>query len=245
MGKIWTIAKKELHAYFSSPIAYIAISIYLILVGVTFFFKIPFLFPKENFFEAREATLRPLFQWSVVLMAVLLPAISMRLFAEEKKDGTLELLMTMPVSDFQVVMGKFVGALAFLAVALGLTVGYVILVFALGKPDIGPLLGGYFGVFLMGGGFLAIGLMASAWTKSQIVAFVVALVISGFLLFADRIPELFGLGGVQLFNLLSFNYHFESITRGVIDSRDIVYFLSVMALALEITRYTLESRKWR
>lgn len=245
MGNIWAISKKELHAYFGSPIAYIAISIYLILVGVTFFFKIPFLFPKENFFVAREASLRPLFQWSVVLLAVLLPAISMRLFAEEKKDGTMELLLSLPVSDFQVVLGKFVGALTFLAVALGLTFGYAILVFALGRPDIGPLLGGYFGVFLMGGGFLAIGLMASSWTQSQIVAFVVALVISGFLLFADRIPELFGVGGVRLFNLLSFNYHFESIARGVIDSRDIIYFLSVIALALEITRYTLESRKWR
>ena len=245
MGNIWSIAKKELHAYSGSPIAYIAISIYLVLVGVTFFFKIPFLFPKENFFVAREATLRPLFQWTVVLFALILPAVSMRLFAEEKRDGTLEMLLSLPVSDFQVVMGKYLGALVFLAVGLGLSLVYAVLVFALGKPDIGPLIGGYFGVFLMGAGFLAIGLMASVWTRSQIVAFVTALAISGFLLFADRIPELLGIGEVRLFNMLSFNYHFESIARGVLDSRDIVFFFSVIVVAVELTRYTLESRKWR
>ncbi len=245
MGKVLAIARKELHTYFGSPIAYIAISIYLLLVGITFFFKIPFLFPKDNFFVTRQATLRPLFEWSIVLFAIILPAVSMRLISEEKKDGTMEILLTMPVSDFQVVLGKFLGALVFLGVALLLTVFYAILVFSLGKPDIGPLIGGYFGVFLMGGAFLAIGLMASAWTKSQIVAFIIALLISAFFVFADRIPELFGLSQSNFFNIISFNYHFESIARGVLDSRDIIFFLSVIAVALELTRFTLESRKWR
>lgn len=245
MRNITAIARREFHAFFGSPVAYIAIAIFLVLLGVTFFFKIPFLLPKDNFFDAKEATLRPLFEWMLFLFTIILPAISMRLLAEERKLGTIEILLTMPVTELEVALGKLLGAIGFLAVATGVTLAYPILVFALGKPDIGPIIGGYFGVLLVGSAYLAVGLLASSWTSSQIVAFIVAIVICTAFTFVDRLPEALGLPALEVFRQMSFNHHFRSIARGVIDSRDVVFFLSVIAGAVYLTTYSLESRKWR
>lgn len=245
MNRTFAIAKREFYAYFGSPVAYIAIAIYLVLLGVTFFFKIPFLLPKEGFFEAKEATLRPLFEWSVLLFTVFLPAISMRLLAEERKMGTIEVLLTMPVTDMEVVLGKWLGAVGFLGVALLMTLAYPLMVFFLGKPDLGPLLGGYFGCLLVGATYLAVGLMASSWTSSQIVAFIASIAICAFFAFIDRIPEALGLPEMEVFNALSFTRHFTSIARGVVDSRDVLFFVSVIIGALTLASYSLETRKWR
>ncbi len=245
MRNVLTIARREFRAYFGSPVAYIAIAIYLVLLGVTFFFKVPFLLPKDGFFEAKEATLRPLFEWSIFLFAVFLPAISMRLLAEERKMGTLEVLMTLPVSEWEVVLGKWLGSVGFLAVALALTLAYPILVAALGKPDPGPLVGGYFGVLLVGASYLAVGLLASSWTNSQITAFIVAIAVCSALTFVDRIPEVLGLHAVEAFQVMSFNHHFRSIARGVLDTRDLIFFASVIVGALTLAGYSLESRKWK
>lgn len=245
MKNIWTIAGREFHAYFGSPVAYIAIAVYLVLLGVTFFFRIPFLLPKEGFFEAKEATLRPLFEWSIFLFTIFLPAISMRLLAEERKMGTLEVLLTLPVTETEVVVGKWLGSVGFLMVALGMTLAYPLLVFALGKPDVGPLIGGYFGVLLVGASYLAVGLLASSWTNSQITAFIAAIVICSVLTFVDRVPEALGIHAVEAFQVLSFNHHFRSIARGVIDTRDLVFFASVIVGAIHLAGYTLESRKWK
>lgn len=245
MRNILAIARREFHGYFGSPVAYITISLFLVFLGVTFFFKMPFLLPKDGFFEAKEATLRPLFEWMLLLFAVLLPAISMRLLAEEHRLGTLEVLLTMPVTNMEVVLGKLLGATAFLLVAVGLTLAYPILVAVLGNPDPGPLIGGYLGVFLVGVCFLAIGLMTSSWTGSQIAAYVVAIVICAFFTFVDRIPEAVGLPAIYTLDVLSFGYHFGSLARGVIDSRDILFFVSVILFATHMASFSLESRKWR
>jgi ABC-2 type transport system permease protein len=245
MRNILAVARRELFAYFGSPVAYIAIAVFLVLLGVTFFFKIPFLLPKEDFFEAKEATLRPLFEWMVFLFTIILPAVSMRLLAEERKLGTMELLLTLPVTEAEVVLGKLFGAFGFLAVATGLTLAYPISVSLLGRPDLGPVLGGYFGVLLIGSAYLAVGLLASSWTHSQIVAFILAILICAFFTFIDRLPEAFGWHSIQAFDLVSFNHHFRSIARGVIDSRDVVFFLSVITGAVVLSSYSLEARKWK
>lgn len=245
MRNIVAIARREFFAYFGSPTAYIAIALFLALLGVTFFFEIPFLLPKDAFFEGRAADLRPLFEWMVFLFAILLPAISMRLLAEERKLGTLELLLTMPVTETEVVLGKLAGAVGFLKVTLALTLGYPILLFALGRPDIGPMIGGYLGVLLVGTAYLALGLMASSWTSSQVVAFLVAIVICTAFTFVDLVPEALGWNAIPAFEVLSFNHHFRSIARGVIDLRDLVFFASVVLGAIALTTWSLESRKWQ
>ncbi|MBL6975452.1 MAG: ABC transporter permease subunit [Deltaproteobacteria bacterium] len=245
MRNILAIGRREFFAYFGSPVAYIAIAVFLVLLGVTFFFKIPFLLPKEDFFEAKEATLRPLFEWMVFLFTIFLPAISMRLLAEERKMGTLEILLTMPVTETEVVVGKLLGAIGFLAIATGLTLAYPLMVGLLGDPDIGPLAGGYFGVLLVGSSYLAVGLLASSWTRSQIVAFIAAIVICAVFTFIDRLPEALGLHSMEAFNMMSFNHHFRSIARGVIDTRDMVFFFSVIVGSVVLASYSLEARKWR
>lgn len=245
MRNILAIGRREFFAYFGSPVAYIAIAVFLVLLGVTFFFKIPFLLPKEDFFVAKEATLRPLFEWMVFLFTIFLPAISMRLLAEERKMGTLEILLTLPVTETEVVVGKLLGAMGFLGVATGLTLAYPAMVGLLGEPDIGPLAGGYFGVLLVGSSYLAVGLLASSWTRSQIVAFITAIVICAAFTFIDRLPEALGMHAVEAFNVMSFNHHFQSIARGVIDTRDMVFFFSVIVGSVVLASYSLEARKWR
>lgn len=245
MRNILAIAKREFFAYFGSPVAYIAIAVFLVLLGVIFFFKIPFLLPKEDFFEAKEATLRPMFEWMVFLFTIFLPAISMRLLAEEKKLGTLEVLLTLPATEAEVVVGKLLGSMGFLGIATALTLAYPAMVGLLGDPDLGPLVGGYFGVLLVGSSYLAVGLLASSWTRSQIVAFIAAIVICAVLTFVDRLPEALGIHSVEAFNMMSFSHHFRSIARGVIDSRDMAFFLSVIVGSVVLASYSLEARKWR
>jgi len=245
MRNVITLARREILAYFGSPVAYIAIAVFLLLLGIAFFFRIPFLLPKEDFFEAREATLRPLFEWMVFLFTIILPAISMRLLAEERKLGTLELLLTLPLTETEVVLGKFLGALGFLGVAAALTLPYPLLVMALGSPDPGPLVGGYFGVLLVGAAYLALGLLTSAWTQSQITAFLTAIALCAALTFLDRLPEAVGLPALEAANMMSFHHHFQSIARGVLDTRDLVFFLSVVVGALALAGHSLESRKWK
>lgn len=244
MRNILAIARREFFAYFGSPVAYIAIAVFLVLMGVTFFFKITFLLPKPDFFEAKSADLRSLFEWMVFLFTIILPAISMRLLAEERKMGTLELLLTLPVTETDVVVGKLLGAMGFLGVATGISLAYPIMVAFLGSPDPGPIIGGYFGVLLIGTSYLAVGLLASAWTNSQITAFILAIVISATFTFVDRIPEALGMHSVGALNMMSFNHHFQSIARGVIDTRDVVFFLSVIVGAVALAGHSLESRKW-
>jgi ABC-2 type transport system permease protein len=236
MNAALTIAKREIRTYFNSPIAYIVLTVFLLLAGYLFF---------GSLFIERQAELRSYFNLMPLLLAFIVPAIAMRLIAEEKGSGSLEMLITMPVPDWQVIVGKFLAGMALLAVLVGLTLVYGITVMLVGPLDRGPAIGGYLGVLLMGGAYMSIGVMASTFTRNQIVAFIIAFAISFSLYLFYRLlpftPELIR----PVLSYLSVESHFEAISRGVIDTRDIVYYLSMMVVSLVIATLSLESRKWK
>lgn len=237
MNTAWTITKKEFSSYFQSPIAYIFITVFLVLTQWLFF---------RGFFIVGQATLREFFGLVPIVFLLFVPAVTMRLWAEEKKLGTLELLLTFPVKDWEVVMGKYIASLGFLAVSVLLTIPLAITVAALGNPDNGALVGGYVGCILMGGAYLAIGLWISGLTQNQIVAFIITAVIC-FVLYIigdpivlSSVPQAL----VPFFSNLSIGYHFESIGRGVLDSRDLIYYLSIIGFFLFLNIRSVESRQW-
>ena len=231
MKSVWTIAKKEFKNYFVSPVAYIVIGVFLIVVGWFFF---------STFFIYNQASLRRLFDLFPYVLALVIPAITMKLFAEEKNTGTLETLKTLPYSDFHIVAGKFLGAFLFSCVMLIPTLSYVIFVSQIGDLDLGAVLGGYLGTLFLIAAFVSIGIFASSITKNQVISFILAALISYFLVllktFLVVIPETF----VSFFRILSIGYHFDNFAKGIIDSRDIVYFLSLTVLffvaTLEVIR---------
>ncbi len=243
MKPVLVIARRELAATFDSPIAYIAATVFLIATGLMFFFGID---GGEDFFEARQATVRPLFDSAPWVLAVILPAVTMRLVAEEKKSGTLELLVTLPVSDLEIIIGKLLGAMGFLVVALALTAVFPLLVLQLGSPDIGAIVGGYLGLFLIGTTFLALGVMTSTWTHNQIVAFILGLLLCIFFWTAtDALIKLAFERPPMALTLLTFKQQFASFSKGVIDLRNIIYFASVIAVAVAASTWTLRSRNWK
>jgi ABC-2 type transport system permease protein len=230
------ITKRELRTYFNSPVAYIVVTVFMLLAGYLFF---------NNVFIEKQAEMRGYFGLAPMLFSFIVPAMTMRLLAEERGSGTLELLITMPVRDWEVVVGKFLAALGLLAVLLGLTLAYAITVSSIGPLDKGAAYAGYFGLLLMGGAYAAIGVMASALTRNQIVAFILAFAISFALYLFGKILQVVPTGLQPLLAFLSIDSHFESISRGVIDSRDVLYYLSVIAVSLVIATLSLESRKWK
>lgn len=235
MRTIWTIAKREFGAYFKSPVGYVVLSVFLGLTSFFFFFWF-------NFFMRGSASLEALFivqPWVLVLFA---PAIAMRLLAEEKASGTIEMLLTMPVSDVAVVIGKFLAALGVLAIGLALTFPLVLTVAKLGPLDWGPVIAGYLGTLLLGGTYLAIGLFISAMTKSQVVAFIIAAVVCLLLaiLGTDYAATVVG----TVVQYMSPEYQFQKITRGVIELRNVIYYLSAVGLLLLGSTQALESRRW-
>ena len=236
MTAAFTIAKREIRTYFNSPIAYIVLTVFLLLAGYLFF---------GSLFIERQAELRSYFNLMPLLLAFIVPAIAMRLIAEEKGSGSLEMLITMPVPDWQVIVGKFLAGMALLAVMVGLTLFYGVTVMAVGPLDKGPAIGGYLGVLLMGGAYMAIGVMASTFTRNQIVAFIIAFAISFALYLFYRLLPFAPESLRPLLSYLSIESHFEAVSKGVIDSRDIVYYLSVMTVSLVIATLSLESRKWK
>lgn len=236
MNAALVISKREIRTYFNSPVAYIVVTVFTIITGYLFFTQL---------FIERQAEMRGLFNVMPLLFMFLIPAITMRLVAEEKGSGTLELLITMPVRDWEVVVGKFLAALALLATTLVLTLSFAITVRGLGPLDTGPALGGYFGLLLMGGAYAAIGVMASAFTKNQIVAFIVSFAITFTLYLLGRISQFAPEALQPILSFLSIDGHFENITRGVIDSRDVIYYLSVIGVCLLLATTALESRKWK
>lgn len=243
MKPVWILARREMAATFDSPIAYIAGAVFLLATGILFFFGLG---GNDDFFAAREATVRPLFEYAPWVLAVILPAVTMRLLAEEKKQGTLELLVTLPVTDLQIVLGKLLGAVGFLLVALAMTLVLPALVLSVGHPDIGAIAGGYLGLLLIGTAFLAIGVMASTWTQNQIVAFIVALILCMFFWTAtDALLRLMLDQPPPALALLSFQSQFADFTRGVVDARSVLYFLSVTAIAVLASTYSLQSRQWK
>lgn len=239
-----SIAKRELTGYFATPVAYVFIVIFLVLAGL-------FTFSGDlgNLYERGQADLRPFFSFHPWLYLFLIPAISMRLWAEERRLGTIELLMTLPVTITQAVVGKFLAAWAFAGIALALTFPTWITVNYLGEPDNSAILAGYVGSFLMAGGFLAIGSCISALTKNQVIAFVISIVmcflflLSGF----ETVQDFFAAWAPEVVTdaIASFSFltHFEAIAKGVIDARDLVFFGSLIAFFLFANALVLDIKK--
>jgi ABC-2 type transport system permease protein len=233
MGNTWAILTKEVKSYLNSPVAYLFVAAFLGLTGYFYF---------EAFFLRRTAELRSFFELMPALYAVFLPALTMRLWAEEKKSGTLEVLLTMPVRNLELVLGKFLASLCLLVALLLLTVPVPVVVASLGPVDIGPIIGGYLGSVLLGASFLAVGLFFSSMTESQFVALIltwavgVLFVVMGL----DFVTRL-----LPVFTDLSLYSRFDNIARGVVDSRDLVYYISFISFFLGLNLTTLELRRWR
>jgi ABC-2 type transport system permease protein len=231
-ANIKTVAKRELGAYFSSPVAYVFLVIFLLLNGF-------FTFSMEgNFFQGGQASLDSFFKWHPWLYLFLVPCVGMRLWAEERRVGTIELLLTKPITAWQAIVGKFVASWIFLGLALVLTFPVFITVNYLGSPDNGLIIGAYIGSFLMAGTYLAISCMTSAMTRNQVVSFIVSVVICLFLVLCGFPPvtnlltRLDRPWVVDLVSSFSVMTHFEPFTKGMIDSRNVIFFLLVIGFAL-------------
>lgn len=236
------VFKRELLGYFVTPLAYVFIVIFLALAGVM-------TFELGGFYERAQADLRPFFNFHPWLYLFLIPAITMRLWAEERRVGTIELLMTLPIPQWSAVVGKFLAAWCFTGIALALTFPMWITVAVLGNPDNGAIFTGYLGSLLMAGGFLAIGACVSAATKNQVIAFVITVVVCFAFLLAGHQPVLdffrgwapqMVVDGVAGFSFLT---RFDSLSKGVIDARDVIYFASLIVAALAVNAIVVELRK--
>ena len=239
-----TIARREWSAYFNSPVAYIFIMIFLALAGF-------FTFSVSGFYEAGQADLRSFFVWHPWLYLILVPAVAMRLWAEERRQGTLELLFTSTVTPAQAITGKLVAAWAFLGLALLLTFPVPLTAAWLGQPDWGVIVAGYIASFLLAGAYLAVGMFTSALTRNQVISFILAVVLGLFLILAGFQPvtELLSqwapqwlVDGVAAF---SFMPHYEALQRGVLDARDFLYFASITGFMLFLTQLVLDNRTGR
>jgi gliding motility-associated transport system permease protein len=241
MKHIWVIAKRELGSYFTSPVAYIFLVIFLLLTGF-------FTFTAGQFFERGEASLGAFFGWHPWLYLVLVPAVGMRLWAEERRSGTLELLMTMPITPWQAIAGKFLASWMFLALALVLTFPVVITANVLGDPDNGMIFAGYLGSLLLAGAYLAITCMTSAMTRNQVVAFILSVVACLFLILAgfnpvtDLLTRWASPDFIDVVASFSVVTHFDGFQKGVIDTRDLFFFLSVIGFSLFATSVILRNR---
>jgi ABC-2 type transport system permease protein len=236
MHQILILAKKEFRSYFDSPVAYVVITLFLLIAGWQF---------STALFLNNSADLRTLFGIIRFILLFFIPALSMRLISEEKRLGTIEILMTLPVKDWRLVLGKFLAAYLLVIITILLTLVHYITISSLGDPDFGATIGGYLGLILIVGVYLSIGIFTSSLTQNQIVAFISAFVIIFAFFIMDKIILFFPGFIANILEFLSIDYHFNNIARGVIDSRDVIYYLSMMFLFLFLTVQTLESRKWK
>jgi ABC-2 type transport system permease protein len=228
------VAERELRAYFLSPLAYVVIFLFLALSGYLFALILN---------SSREATLRPLISNVSVLFLFIVPAVSMRLLSEEQRTGTIELLLTNPVQEWQVVVGKFLGSVLLLLVMLLLTGLYPLFLLIFGNPDKGPMLTGYLGVLLQGAGFLAVGLWASSLTQNQIIAALLAFAFLLILWLSDNLGQFLGGTIGSIVSYVSVTNHFQDFPTGVINSKDVVYYLTLIAAGLVLSTLTLQSRR--
>ncbi len=235
MNNILTIFKREVKSYFTSPVAYIIIVVFLIITG--WFFT-------SSLFLAGVVSMRGVFEIVPFIFLFYIPAISMRTFSEEKKSGTIELLLTKPISDSDIVLGKFFSTLTLAALTLAPTLIYVISLKLLGSLDIGSIISAYIGIILMSGIYISIGLFASSLTENQVVAFIVSFLIIFALFMLNKILIFIPAPLITTVEYISTDYHFSSIARGVIDTKDLVYYVSCISIMLLLTRTSLESRKW-
>lgn len=241
-SNIKAVMKRELGGYFTSPIAYVFLVIFLLLTGF-------FTFTVGNFFERGEASLVSFFTWHPWLYLFLVPAVGMRLWSEERRLGTLELLLTLPITTWQAIVGKFLASWLFLTLALALTFPVVITVNWLGDPDNGVIAAGYVGSLLLAGAYLAISCMTSAMTRNQVISFILSVMICLFLILAGYTPVTdlltrfaspLVVQGIAAFSVMT---HFEGFQRGVLDTRDVVFFASVIGFALFATGVIIRNQR--
>ena len=239
MKQILSITRKELEGYFGSPLAIIFLGAFLAVVLFVFF-------SIERFFARGIADVRPMFQWMPVLLIFLLAAITMRQWSDEKRTGTMEILLTLPVSRFQLVLGKFLAVMAVISLALLLTFPLPITVSRLGNLDWGPVAGGYIAALLMAGAYASIGLFISSRTDNQIVALILTMLVGGlfYLVGTRSVTDFFGGTVGQLLRSIGTGSRFESIERGVIDLRDLIYYLSITGLFLLLNTISLDIQRW-
>ena len=233
----FNIAWKETKSYFGTPAAYIVGAMFLGLTGVFFVADVTSPFA--------EAGVRGIVEWASFFIIFLAPLLTMRLLAEEQKLGTLELLLTSPVRDWEVVLGKYIASFLILAAILAVTLYYVVLLYSFGDPDTGPVLSGYLGLLLYGAAALAIGLLGSSLSSNQIVAAVVGIAILLMLSFVNLIADIVTGIASEVFNGMSMNEHIVDFSRGVIDTSSVVFFLSLTAVFLFLSIRSLETRRWR
>ena len=231
------VAWKEIQVYFSNPTAYIVGMMFLALSG--------FFFARDLNDPFPQASLVNFFDGATIILILIAPALTMRLMAEEQKLGTIELLLTSPVRDWEVIIGKYVASFVFLIATVALTLYYTILLYVFASPDPGPIYAGYLGLVLYGGAALAIGLLCSTLTSNQIVAAVVAMGILMVMFFADLAADNIGGTASTIISEISIRSHFEDFDRGIIDTKHVVYYLSVIAFFLFMSVRALESRRWR
>jgi ABC-2 type transport system permease protein len=232
---IKTIFAKELRSYFNSPVAYIVIIVYLAILG--WFFT-------SNLFLANQSSLRIVFEMTPFLLLFFAPAMTMRLISEEKKSGTLELLATKPIREYEIIAGKFLAAWALFLFTLLPTLCYYISIAVLGDLDTGAVVGGYLGLAFVGAVFIAVSVFGSAITENQVVAFVVSLFIVFALFMLDKMLVYLPGSLASILEYLSIDYHFSNIARGVIDTRDVVYYLSAVGISLLLGTVVLQRRRW-
>ena len=233
---VWAVAARELRSYFLSPLAYVVIALFLALAGYLFALILA---------NGREASLRGLVQNVSVLYLFIVPAISMRLLAEEQRTGTIELLLTNPVQEWEIVTGKFLASVMLVLVMLGLTLLFPLFLFIYGNPDRGPIVTGYLGIFLQSAAFLAVGLWASSLTQNQIVAAIVAFALLLILWLSDNLGQFLGGTIGSIVSYTSVINHFQSFPQGVVQSNDVIYYLSLVLAGIVLSTLSLQSRRYR
>jgi ABC-2 type transport system permease protein len=255
MSNILAIAHKEIRAYFASPIAYAVIGLFSLLFG-WFYVSLLYYFVRESMqinpqmggpssLNVNQQMIRYLLQNAAVLILFVLPMITMRTYAEEKRSGTIELLLTSPITDFQIIMGKFLGALALYGAMLAVTLVHIAILFVFGNPEWRPIASGYLGLLLLGACFIAVGLLISSLTKNQIVAGMVTFDVFLLLWVVDWIGNFAGPDWETILSYLSITQHLDDFAKGVIDTKHLVYYLSFITFGLFLTAKAVDSERWR
>jgi ABC-2 type transport system permease protein len=253
MGNIFAIAQKELRSYFASPIAYVIIGFFALVFGYFFIVSVNFFLqaamqmgiPGQGQVNINSMAIRPLLQNVSVVALFVLPLITMRTYAEEKRTGTIELLLTSPVTDFQIIMGKFLGAVALYALMLAVTLIHIAVLFIYGNPEWKPIVTGYLGLLLMGASFISIGLLISSLTKNQIVAGMVTFSVFLLLWTLTWATDSAGPRMQKVLEAVSITGHFDDFAKGVLALRHVVYYLSFISFGLFLTAKSVDSERWR
>ncbi len=254
MSNILAIAHKELRSYFASPIGWVVIGLFALVFG-WFYVAILNFFLQQSMqmgqfggggpVNINQMLIRPLLLNATVVLLFVLPLITMRTYAEEKRSGTMELLLTSPITDFQIIVGKFLGALTLYAAMLLVTLAHVGVLFVFGNPEWKPLLTGYLGLLLLGGCFISVGLLISSLTRNQIVAGMVTFAVFLMLWVLDWLGAAAGPTGEKILSYLSITQHFDDFVKGVIDTKHLVYYFTFITFGLFLTAKAVDSERWR